>query len=109
MDFLMVNDGSFLGTWAAGSTPIYGMVLAVVSAILVIFFTRLGTKRLILKCVVGACAVASIPLGLEQVGFDIQLHSLAVTLIPGTPQGRPLVHRELRTKVGVHLILPLIP
>ena len=75
MDFLMVNDGSFLGTWAAGSTPIYGMVLAVVSAILVIFFTRIGSKRLIVKCVVGACAVASIPLGLEQAGLAVQLNN----------------------------------
>ena len=73
MDFLMVNDGSFLGTWASGSAPIYGMVLAVVSALLVIFLTNLGPKRLILKCIVGACAVASVPLGLEQVGFDVGL------------------------------------
>jgi pSer/pThr/pTyr-binding forkhead associated (FHA) protein len=79
MDFLMVNDGSFLGTWSAGSVPIYGMILAVVSAILVIFLTGIGQKRLILKCVVGACAVASIPLGLEQVGFDIQLNNHEVS------------------------------
>ena len=69
MDFLMVNDGSFLGTWAAGSIPIYGMVLAMVSAILVMFLTKVGPKRLILKCVVCACAVASIPLGLEPVSY----------------------------------------
>lgn len=79
MDFLTVNDGSFLGTWASGSAPVYGMVLAIVSAVLVIFLTKIGSKRLIIKCIVGACAVASIPLGLEQVGFDVQLNNHEVS------------------------------
>ena len=85
--FLELSQGTFLWNWATSWAPLHGMAISMIAATLAIVMTRWTPIRGCVKSVILAGMLATIPLGLANMGIVIPVnndHVVALLSFIGT-------------------------
>lgn len=85
--FLELSQGTFLWNWATSWAPLHGMAISMIAATLAIVMTRWTPIRAYVKSVILAGMLATMPLGLANMGIVIPVnndHVVALLSFIGT-------------------------
>ena len=69
-----IIQGSFFWYWGHSWAPLHGMTLAIIAAALAVFMTNWTHRRNWVKLPIAAGVLATIPLGISKLGFEIPLY-----------------------------------
>ena len=67
-------QGTFLWYWGNSWAPLHGMALSIIAATLAVFMTRWTHKRNWVKLPIVAGMLATVPLGIAKLGFEIPVY-----------------------------------
>ena len=73
-------EGTFIWHWAHSWAGLHGMILALLSGFLAVFFTKQTTVNTLVKALLSAGVIATLPLGFSKLGINIPMYDGVIGL-----------------------------